>query len=586
MRYLIPIFLQKVVDITIDQKPDAVFITGDLFDGRINLSEENLSPVKQIKVPVFFVEGNHDGYADEHGIDLYLSGHTHAGQISPIILHSFLCTIFPIFALIFQYSLFEAFIVKKILLYAVLVFLISLLFYCNPERNYIDDHDARLSFTVDTVYFDTVFTTIGTITRSFRVHNHHDRFIKIDKIVLAGGDNSVFRINVDGLGGTEFDGYEIAPNDSMYIFVEATLDLNNTADILRIQDSITFEVNGNLQDVDLVAWGQDVHLLRDSILDYSTTWIADKPYLIIGAILVDTLQTLTMEEGVKVYMHRDSWIYVKGSLKMAGSYENPVTVQGDRLELYYDEYPGQWGGIYFVPGSVENEIDNALIINGTVGFWADSMVNFSEPVLKISNTEINRMSHDGILARGSSIDAYNLVIGDCGNSCLELLYEGSYTFNHCTFANYWFSGFSNRRTPALFIANYFAYKDDNGIEHIEARDIEEATFRNCIIYGSNAHEIIVSKSPDGILNYTFDRCLTKMDENKYNFHQDPNFIAITNEKDPLFDSLHVSYELDTLSPAIDIAYFDYSISFPLDKKGDNRFADGKPDLGAFERIEQ
>ena len=52
----------------------------------------------------------------------------------------------------------------------------------------------------------------------------------------------------------------------MYIFVEATLDPNIDPDILRIQDSITFSVNGNLQDIDLVAWGQDVHLLRDSVV--------------------------------------------------------------------------------------------------------------------------------------------------------------------------------------------------------------------------------------------------------------------------------------------------------------------------------
>jgi hypothetical protein len=477
--------------------------------------------------------------------------------------------------------------VKKIILYSVSVLLIAMLYNCRPERVFIEDGDARLAFTTDTVYFDTIFTTIGTITKSFRVHNMNDRYIKIDEISLAGGTQSVFRMNVDGKTGDKITGYELAPHDSMWIFVEATLGDNGVNDILRIQDSITFSVNGNLQDVDLVAWGQDVHILKDYVIESSETWTVDKPYLVVGYVWVDTLQTLTMESGVKVHMHRDSWIFVNGSLKMEGTPENPVVVEGDRLELLYEDLPGQWGGIYMLPGSFGNEIDHARIVNGTVGFVADSMVLASEPNIRITNTEINQMSHDGILGRGTSIEANNLVIGDCGNSCLELLYEGSYSFTHCTFANYWRNGFSNRRTPSVQIANYRAYKDSNGNIIVDARDIEEATFKNCIIYGDLNHEIIVARDPNelGILNYTFDHCLTRMDETEYDYTKDPNFIAITNNKDPMFDSLRVSYELDSLSAALDIADFNYAIDVPLDKKEASRFADGFPDLGAYERTE-
>jgi hypothetical protein len=452
---------------------------------------------------------------------------------------------------------------------------------------YIEESDAKLQFSLDTVYFDTIFTTVGTTTKSFRVYNPHARFIMIDDIRLAR-DSSVFRINVDGKPGRQFSNYEIAPEDSMYIFVEATLDPNQSPDILRIQDSITFTVNGNLQDIDLVAWGQDVHLLRDSVLDYSTTWVADKPYLIIDGILVDTLQELVIEEGVKIHLHRDAGIFVKGSLKMNGSMDNPIVVQGDRLEREFQDdpgYPGQWFGIYFAPGSYSNVIDNALIINGTFGLWADSVVNFDAPVLTIKNTEINRMSYDGILGRGTTIEAVNTVIGDCGNSCVELLYEGSYSFNHCTLANYWRPGFSNRKTPALYIANYFAYQDSQGEVFIEARDIEKATFTNCIIYGSETNEILVSKSDQGELNYTFDKVLAKLDASTYDYNFDPNFIGIISNEDPLFDSLRVSYELDTLSPAIDQGRLEYAIGAQLDKKGDFRTADEAPDLGAYERIE-
>ena len=57
-------FMQKIVDKTKAANPDVVFITGDLFDGRIRLNMEVIEPLKQIKVPVYFVEGNHDGYTN------------------------------------------------------------------------------------------------------------------------------------------------------------------------------------------------------------------------------------------------------------------------------------------------------------------------------------------------------------------------------------------------------------------------------------------------------------------------------------------------------------------------------------------
>ena len=511
--------------------------------------------------------------------------------------------LYPLFIILFFTSLRyycepTKFSVRKFFIIPILLVTGILFYTCHPERNYIEESDARLQFSLDTVYFDTIFTTIGTTTKSFRVYNPHSRFIKIDNINLAGGSSSVFRVNVDGMPGVSFEGFEIAPKDSMYVFVEATLDPNQSPDILRIQDSITFLVNGNLQDIDLVAWGQDVHLLRDSVLAPNAIWTADKPYLILGYVFVDTLQELTIEEGVQIHLHRNAGIFVLGSLKMNGTLENPIVVEGDRLEKEFRDdpgYPGQWFGIYFAPGSYSNVINHARILNGTVGLWADSVVNFDQPVMTITNTEINRMSYDGILGRGTTIEAYNTVVGDCGNSCVELLYEGSYSFNHCTFANYWRTGFSNRKNPAVYLANYFAYEDKDGNVIVQARDIEQASFTNCIIYGSRNHELQISKSDEGQLNYTFDHVLARFEKDKvfgwlnedpYEYDLDPGFSNIILNEDPLFDSLRVSYELDSLSPAIDAGKLEYAIAFPFDKKGDNRLGDNKPDLGAFERIEE
>ncbi len=478
---------------------------------------------------------------------------------------------------------------KKAFSYIAIALALLVLVNCNPERSYILDNDATLTFSSDTVLFDTVFTTVGTATRVFMAYNPHNRFIKIDDINLAGGNQSPFRLNVDGAPGIDFTDYEIAPGDSMYIFVEATLDPNNMNNILRIQDSIVFSVNGNIQDVDLVAWGQDVHMIKDSILDYSTTWVADKPYLIINYLAVDTLQTLTIEEGVEIYMHRDAFFYVLGTLQIQGSLDNPVIIQGDRLEPEYQDQPGyggQWYGIYFAPGSMDNIVDHAVIWNGTIGLQSDSTVTPDRPALIVSNTEINRMSYSGIVGLGSSIEAYNTVVGDCGNSSVLLLLEGNYSFNHCTLANFWPDWQSKRKRAALRIENYIYGVDSSGTVFVAAhRDMEKASFTNSIIYGSRKNEITVSQHPDNEMNYYFDYVLTRLDREEYDYFADGKFNHIINDKNPSFVSEPESYELDSISPAINAGKLDYAINFPysIDKNGNSRLSDGVPDLGAFER---
>ncbi len=233
--------------------------------------------------------------------------------------------------------------------------------------------DARLAFSTDTVFFDTIFTSIGSITKRFRIYNNDKQPIEVSSIALAGGAQSVFRLNIDGYASNQASNIEIPPEDSLFIFVEVTLDPNNMDSILRIQDSIVFLTNGNVQDVDLVAWGQDVHILSGDTLQ-TTTWINDKPYLILDYLMVDSLQTLTLEEGVRIHLHRDAWILVKGTLLANGSLEQPIVIQGDRLEYLYRDIPGQWGGVYFWPGSRENHLEHVTIKNGMYGLWADTVM--------------------------------------------------------------------------------------------------------------------------------------------------------------------------------------------------------------------
>ena len=462
----------------------------------------------------------------------------------------------------------------------------ALFFSCQPERNFIEDSDARLEFTLDTLFFDTVFTTIGTITEAFKVKNPHKQFIMIDEISLAGGAFSVFRINVDGASGLRFSDLELAPHDSMYIFVEATLDPNGSDKILRIQDSIVFEANGNIQDVDLVAWGQDVHMIEGGVIDQNTTWPADKPYLIIDYLYVDSLASLTIDPGVQVYLHKDAIIYVAGSLQVNGTQEEPVWFGGDRLEEFYEQIPGQWDRIYLSESSHSNRISHTEIHNGTIGVQITASPESGlMPDLEISSTIINRMSFSGIYALNATVSGSNLVVGDCGSSSVALIHSGDYTFTHCTFANYWPNGFSNRTLPALLLTDYFVTYDEDGLPLFYENGVfENAAFLNSIIYGSHAMELLIDSYNNLQLNYQFDYCLTRIPEDSLSYLDDPLFTNIINNEDPLFDSIPVVYELDSLSPAIDAGLPAHATEFPLDLNGNSRLDDAAPDMGAYEWI--
>jgi hypothetical protein len=441
--------------------------------------------------------------------------------------------------------------------------------------------DARLAFSTDTVIFDTIFTSIGSTTKRFRIYNNDDQPIEVSSIELAGGAQSVFRLNIDGYTSHKVSNIEIPPDDSLFIFVEVTLDPNNMDSILRIQDSIVFLTNGNLQDVDLVAWGQDVHLLHAETLQ-TTTWINDKPYLILDYLIVDSLQTLTLAEGVRIHLHRDAWMIVKGTLLANGSMEQPILIQGDRLEYLYRDIPGQWGGIYFWPGSRENHLEHVTIKNGMYGLWADTVMTPGIPTMKISNCVIQDMSAIGIIGRGAVIHADNTVIGSCGQFSIFMSIGGSYEFYHCTVANYWGSGFSNRTTQAIAMNNY--YQDARG--GIQVRPIDRVYFGNCILYGNKEYELGIDEHPSSKIPYQFDHSLIKVDPEEFDLNDPTHFTAVINLEDPKFISTEYNnFQLDTLSPAKDVAFPDIAIQYPLDIVGKSRLGALGPDMGAYERVE-
>jgi len=210
---------------------------------------------------------------------------------------------------------------------------------CKKEK-FLKDSDAKLDFSTDTVQFDTVFTTIGSATLNFKVYNAYNKTLKISSIRLAKGNASFFRLNINGVSTRQLNDVELEAKDSMYIFVEVHVDPLNSNNPLVVQDSVVFETNGNFQDIKLVAFGQDVNLINGKIIRNDTTWTNSKPFLVYNSMLVDSGVTLNILSGTKIYFHKDSRLYVLGTLLANGNKGEPIIFRNDRLEHWYDDVPG------------------------------------------------------------------------------------------------------------------------------------------------------------------------------------------------------------------------------------------------------
>lgn len=474
---------------------------------------------------------------------------------------------------------------RLFLILLVLPVLFLSFFSCRNDDDFLENSSAKLEFSTDTLFFDTVFTTVGSVTLSFKVRNPYNKPVKLTSVRLGGLASSNFRINVDGISGVSFSDVEIGAKDSIFVFASVTVDPGNQNNPFFIEDSVIFSLNGNDQKVRLVAYGQDAyfyipdHPATQYLPAYSLvsgTWANDKPHVVYGYAVVDEDSLLTIPAGTKVYMHNGAvlWVYKGGSLKINGSLGNEVVFTSDRLDDYYKDLPGMWGKIWLSAGSIDNQIDYAIIKNGSIGIHVDTLGN-NNPALVVSNTIIDNMSAACLYAQGSKINATNCVFGNAGLYSVLLNIGGEYSFVHCTIGNYW--NRSTRSTPALVLNNY--YKDIYG--NYQIRDLVNAYFGNCIIYGSSEEEYAFDKySGGGLFNFTFENCMIKT-----SLSFGSGFVDCykgTSLNAGFSDAPAGKFFLISSSYAIDKGKSSISGSIISDIAGNPRIGGTLPDLGAYE----
>ncbi|MBC7946957.1 MAG: hypothetical protein H7Y42_03690 [Chitinophagaceae bacterium] len=466
----------------------------------------------------------------------------------------------------------------KALLISILAAVI-LLHACRKD-SFITAPDARVTITADTLKYDTVFTSSGSVTRFFKIVNENNQKLRLSSVKIMGGATSPFKMNVDGLATQHATNIDIEANDSIYVFVQVNINPATPNLPFVVRDSIQVSYNGNDRLVQLEAWGQNAHFLRNKEVLADETWTNDLPYVILGYLRVNQGRKLTIEKGCRIYIHADAPIIIDGSLQVNGLKDTAdrVTFSGDRLDEPYRSYPASWPGIFFTATSRDNVINFAFIRNSYQAIVSLDPSPNANPKVVLNECLIDNAYDAGIIGSNSSIKARNCLVTNCGKNVVLL--GGNYDFNHCTVASY-SNMYILHRDPVLSIRN----EDINDV----VRNLD-VVFRNSILWGANGtpdSEVVVTRSA----NTGGNLFLVNFSNNLWKVQSPPAAITTNvsniNPSDPLFDTIDVSRQIYDFrlkpgpppSPAIDKG-INTGLVFDLEGKPRNV---GPPDLGCFEK---
>jgi hypothetical protein len=470
---------------------------------------------------------------------------------------------------------------------------------CQRDYDYFEGN-ARISASIDTLLFDTVFTSIGSATKLFKIYNDESSPVQID-VTLENKAGSYFRINVDGVKGPEVKNIEILPKDSIYVFAEVTVnpDLPLSVSPFVIEETLIIRQGSQSKKVLLTAWGQNANYISKAgqigllSCDRNSLIFEDKkPYVIYGILVIDDC-TIVLPAGTRIHVHggiaytpeRDN-VYNDGQIILLsgakilsnGTFEKPVTIEGDRLEPKYKDVSGQWGGIRLIQ-SRGNLFKNTIIKNSIVGVVADSASQLSMVSSQIYNT-----ASAAIFAFNSEISGENCLIYGFGSHALQLNYGGKYNFSYCTFV----SNNSNRK-ETLSANNKKCLDLNEDITCTSLVDVKPLILNmtNCIISGGDSDEIsFLNHTRDRPENFVFSFTNTVVRVNDLlmtnrwpNFFDNCKDCLNQKENDKLFlKPKDNDFRLDTMSIAREKALPLYSIK--TDITGKPRKA--RPDIGCFE----
>lgn len=435
-----------------------------------------------------------------------------------------------------------------------------------------------LTFSRDTVDFDTVFTDLGTPTARLIVFNRAKKGVNISSIRLRDPD-SRFSFNVDGMSGHEFSDVEIRAKDSIYIFIECKVPPTETAEPFLVEDELLFVTNGVTQGVRLEAYGQNVTRLRGERIMTDTRLTAERPYIIFDSLSVERGATLTVDPGARLLFHDGARLSVRGVLDAVGEAGRMIEMRGDRLDnvlpgVGYDIMAGQWDGVRIEASSFGNRMEYVDMRSTKIGLVVDSCGDLSRSKLLLRNSWLHNSQGNVLSSVHANVDAYGCCFSEAADAVVSLT-GGKHNFIQCTIANNYL--FSAIRGALLTLRHTGAEKEEEK-DNSGNNPFMSASFDNCIIYGLAADiSPLDLKGADVFLRYVMLRSEGKDDDNFINcfWDEDPMFMTVRAD-------YYFNYRLQQDSPALGVGNPAYVNQLTLyDMDGNDRLADGPPALGAY-----
>lgn len=453
-----------------------------------------------------------------------------------------------------------------------------------------DDPSLRLSFSRDTVTFDTVFTAQGSATMQLMVYNRNKNAVVIDRIGLTNG--KAFQVNVDGEADlSRLTHVQINGGDSLFVFIRADIDPTDNNNPVLLTDQIQFHLqNDATQTVELEAYGQDVTRIgRNNHGRTDTTnavFTAAKPYLIYDTLVVN--KKLSIHAGAQLYMHSGACIYALGDVKAQGTLAQPIVIRGDRLDRLFEHVPylyagGSWNGIYLQADKKQSyELDYVDILSGNVGLYCISTYDGALPSLVMDGCRIHNHTQYGLVLVRVNARVTNTEISNCGSYCIYCD-GGTHRFIHTTVASYF--GSTDIRIQSTAKEDVAAVYIDNLSKTTPAT---KTSFYNSIVTGVRTQQIVLATPLDRFYEGEFVGNYLKTDSLAVPFARD-NVYWTKDETNPVFRNTFYKYQeynyydfrLDSLSPARGIGDSITALPYPSDREGVSR-AGVKPDAGCYQ----
>lgn len=473
---------------------------------------------------------------------------------------------------------------EKSFIYTLLFVILAAFSACEDEESFSVSPESRLYFSMDTVKLDTVFSNVPTAMKSFWVYNYTGDGIRCINVRLERGNQTGFRVNVDGVYLGQTSGYqtneiEIRKGDSIRVFVELTSPMNRQDDPQKLEDNIIFTLeNGVQQRVCLNAYTWDAILLRNIHIKSDSTIVSDRPLVVYGGIKVDSLCTLTIGAGTTLYFHNNAGIDVYGTLRCNGTAEKNVVLRGDRIDrmfayLPYDNVSGQWQGIYLHESSYDNSLLYTDVHSCYNGIIADS-ADVEKMKLDMLCSTVHNCQGYGIVSVHCQMRLRNCQLSNTLGNCFRIE-GGRVEMNSCTLAQFY--PFDSARKAALAFSAY-------------DYPLNDFTCRNTLITGYANDEIMGTPGGEkNVFNYLFDHCIIRTpkietDDSVYFknvIYEDVADTAFTGRRHFVnidTQNLRYDFRLDSLSTAIGKA--DPATAMPADRLGIPRKE--TPDIGAYE----